>query len=244
MSTPSDMAALLDRRQYLKLMGAGAFSMTQNAGAKMRDARSAVDHLLLGSSDRESGIAWIENRTGVKAIIGGSHPGRGTCNALISLGTRQYLEIIAPDPSQETLDPQYSFLRDLKTPSLITWAASVDNATSAVEAFRAAGAKVVGPFPGSRRRPDGKMMSWKSVGITSELGSIVPFFIEWEEGVIHPSIDSPQGCKLLSLELSHPQPKEVSEMFARLGITANVKRATDFRMKAVFSSPKGKIELT
>jgi len=92
------------------------------AGENLVPARTAVDHLLLGTADLERGIAWVERRTGVKAVRGGSHPGVGTQNALISLGRRQYLEIIAPDPAQTV----YTFPIDVRTltePRLMTWAA-------------------------------------------------------------------------------------------------------------------------
>src|SRR4029077_14510397 len=87
-----------------------------------------LDHILLGCGDLERAIAWVEERTGVKAAFGGVHPGRGTQNALLSLGTRHYLEIIAPDPKQGgTAGAQSSVarlgLRELVEPRLVSWAA-------------------------------------------------------------------------------------------------------------------------
>src|SRR5690606_39555562 len=60
------------------------------------------------SSDLEAGVAAVEEATGVRAIPGGSHPGRGTANFLLGLaptgwpeGAHTYLEILGPDPQQE-----------------------------------------------------------------------------------------------------------------------------------------------
>ena len=126
--------------------------------------RDAVDHLLLGASDLDQGIAYVEQRTGVKAQVGGSHPGVGTRNALLSLGDRQYLEIIAPDPSQSSFNFQID-LRRLTTPKLVTWAASTRDLDGVVSRARAAGLDVFGPRDGSRLRPDGVTLSWRTAGI-------------------------------------------------------------------------------
>ncbi|MGH9161407.1 MAG: VOC family protein [Vicinamibacteraceae bacterium] len=206
-------------------------------------ARDAVDHLLLGVADRELGIAWVEQRTGVKAVIGGSHPGVGTCNALLSLGERQYLEIIAPDPEQVELAPRYQLLTTLKTPRLITWAAAMRDAEVTAKRLRAAGIEVGGVNPGSRQRPDGKLLRWVTVGVSSELGSIIPFFIEWDAATTHPAVDSPPGCRLQAIAFMHPDPDRARETLLRLGIEATVKRGTEASLTAVLDTPKGRVEL-
>jgi glyoxalase-like protein len=59
-----------------------------------------IDHIVYATPDLDQGIREIEDKLGVKATLGGQHPGRGTRNALISLGPSTYLEIFAPDPGQ------------------------------------------------------------------------------------------------------------------------------------------------
>jgi hypothetical protein len=206
-------------------------------------ARDAVDHLLLGVADRGLGIDWVEQRTGVKAVIGGSHPGVGTCNALLSLGERQYLEIIAPDPEQTQLAPRYQLLTTLRTPRLITWAAAMRDADVTAKRLRAAGIEVGGVNPGSRQRPDGRQLRWVTVGINSELGSVIPFFIEWDPATTHPAVDSPPGCRLQAIAFMHPDPNRARDTLLRLGIDAAVTRGTEALLTAVLDTPKGRLEL-
>ncbi len=82
-----------------------------------------LDHLLWGVPDLDQGIRAFAEHSGVHAAIGGRHSGAGTHNALLDLEDDRYLEIIAPDPSQDRLSGFGLLLSDLSAPGLVTWAA-------------------------------------------------------------------------------------------------------------------------
>ncbi|MBS1811546.1 MAG: VOC family protein [Acidobacteria bacterium] len=201
----------------------------------------AVDHLLLGVPNLEEGIAWVEAKTGVKAVLGGRHPGLGTHNALLSLGQQQYLEIIAPDPTQTTLAPQFAFLQLATTPRLLTWAAKTNDIEALAAKAHAANFELDGPREGARSRPDGKLLRWKTLFIKSEFSLLIPFFIEWNPESLHPAEDSPIGCRLQGFALECPEPQNLRASLAKLGIAAQVYRSRESRPKAILATPRGEV---
>jgi hypothetical protein len=241
----------LTRRELFRLCAAAGLAArlghTMSADQGSMPMTGAVDHLLLGTSDLDRGIAWVEKLTGVRAPIGGSHPGVGTRNALISLGGRQYLEIIAPDPAQTTYTSSWD-VRTLTEPRLITWAAATADIDAVDRRIRGAGREVAGPNDGSRARPDGTTLKWRTIRVPNDLGrggiEPLPFFIEWSAETLHPSQDSPKGCTLRSLELVHPNPSAVTAAFRDLGLDAAVRSGTEVRLIATVETPKGSIQLT
>ena len=241
----------MNRRELLGLLtAAGAssfFGASMGAMQRLTPAVDAVDHLLFGTSDLDKGIALIEKLTGVKAVIGGSHPGVGTRNALLALGGKRYLEIIGPDPAQTTFTSRQD-VRKLTEPRLITWAAATSDIDALAKRLTEGGKQVFGPRDGSRARPDGKVLKWRSMAINHEFTAgifdPIPFLIQWAAASIHPSQDSPSGCTLQSLTIEAPKASPLSDELRRLGIDAAVKEAQAPRLVATLNTPKGSVTLT
>jgi Glyoxalase-like domain len=231
---------VLSRRWFLAL-AAGALAAPRWLHAEDR-VPSDLDHILLGVSDLDHGIAWVEKHTGVRAQFGGVHPGRGTRNALLSLGPRRYLEIIAPDP-QQPITAMSKDLVEIREPRLFNWAAHTDDIAAAAKRAMAAGFKIDGPADGSRARPDGKILRWKACRLQDDRGGLLPFFIEWSGESLHPAADAPSGCVLKRFFLESPSAAELAGQCHALGLEVAVERAERPALRVVLNSPKGEIEL-
>src|SRR4030095_1080917 len=56
------------------------------------------DHLVVAALELDQGCNWVEQQLGVRPQPGGKHVAMGTHNALLHLGPRFFLEMIAVDP--------------------------------------------------------------------------------------------------------------------------------------------------
>jgi hypothetical protein len=207
------------------------------------DVPALLDHILLGCNDLDRGIQLVEESTGVRPAIGGVHPGRGTRNALLSLGERRYLEIIAPDPAQNEI-VHYPQLRSMTDPRLIGWAVHPPDITAVAKRLRENEVKFTGPDDGSRKRPDGRVLTWKTVNLADDRHGLLPFFIEWSADSVHPSADAGKGCTLDYFEVMSADPEELASTFKRIGLDVTVERSDKARLRALITGPKGDLGLT
>ncbi len=238
----------LSRRAFLAATAGAAIAPSVSWTAE--DVPPLLDHVLLGCNDLDRGIAFVEEHTGVRAAFGGVHPGRGTQNALLSLGERRYLEIIAPDPKQnhnhveEFALKQLAHLKELTSPGLVGWAAHPGDLEKFSARLRDAGISFSGPWPGSRKRPDGSLLQWKTLNLTNDHEGLLPFFIEWSADSLHPSVDAPKGCSLLHLEAATPDPGELAKMKALLGIDLSISKGDNPLLIATIAGPEAQFTVT
>src|SRR6267143_4957791 len=150
------MSQPLSRRIFLALTGGviAVPSVSWAADSEEEDQVPALlDHLILGCNDLDRGIDLVEENTGVRPAIGGVHPGRGTRNALLSLGERRYLEILAPDAAQGQI-VHFPQILGMTEPRLIGWAVHPPGMAATAKLLRENQIAFKGPDDGSRQRPD------------------------------------------------------------------------------------------
>jgi len=108
--------------------------------------------------------------------------------------SRVAVEIIALDPKQ----PDGPATRNLKSlddaPALVGWAEHCPDLDAFAADLKQQDLEIESPISGSRKRPDGRILSWRVMRLREDPSQLRPFFIEWSADSIHPSVDSPQGC--------------------------------------------------
>jgi hypothetical protein len=185
---------------------------------------------------------------GKEFVTGGIHPRFGTRNMIMPLDGGTYLEIV------EVLDHPASdkapFGQAVRARSeagggWLGWVVQVDD-ISAVETRLGREAVV-----GNRYRPDGVELRWKQLGLKGfQADPQLPYFIEWEDGVPHPSDDAHTEVTIESIRIAG-DPDRVRDW---LGLPADrTSSVIDFQfvsphgtpglMAVTFDTPEGEITI-
>lgn len=204
----------------------------------------SIDHIILGVDDLERGVAEFEAKTGVRPVFGGAHPGRGTHNALASLGGGVYVEILAPNPADaKPGNPTegLGFLRKMTTLTPIGWALATADLAGVKKRVEAAGMTASQVRPGARTLPDGSTLEWMTVGITAPAHGWAPFFIQWTNPALQPARTAPAGCTLASVTLADPNPGPLRSLFEAVGFDMTLSQSDAARMTVTLQCPKGTV---
>lgn len=179
---------------------------------------AVIDHVLLAVRDLDAAATWIREVHGLTALPGGRHPGVGTANMIVPLGD-DYLELIAVvDPLEAATSPLRERLAAAPESGavLATWAVRVTDMDALKKRLGEEGIATDGPQPGSRRRPDGVLLEWRTLRVGSGLEPAIPFFIEWNTATgQHPgaaAAQHPAGAVLLrGIRLASPDPDALAD---------------------------------
>ncbi|HAX05376.1 MAG TPA: hypothetical protein DCX77_06825 [Acidimicrobiaceae bacterium] len=205
---------------------------------------AGFDHFALACRDLQTGVDYVESLTGVRPAPGGPHPGVGTHNALLSLGTDVYLEIIAVDPEQpEPNQPRPFGIDDhdgLRLAAFAIHPGSEESIESVADVIRSHGTDP-GPVSSmSRRKPDGEEISWRLTR-SNRIG-LVPFVIDWGD-TPNPATVTPTGCSLVSVEGNDPDSVGIVELHSSLGLVSTVSEGPT-SLRIVLDTPNGQVSLS
>ena len=146
----------------------------------------AIDHLVIVSDDPKRDATKFAQEHQVNVMKGGTHELWGTFNYLAFFDNDCYIEwlgIFDESSARQSDNPlikqTVSFLDDGRT-GLMTYALRTDKLDEYLEHFQKNNIGYKGPFPGSRTKTDGSLLSWRML-FSSD--SILPFLIEWKDGI-------------------------------------------------------------
>jgi hypothetical protein len=235
---------MLTRRLFLTATGGALAARALAFTVNPEPVPASLDHIILGVSDLDRGIEYIAQGIGVRPILGGVHPGRGTRNALLALGGQRYLEIMAPDPKQPA-DSEKRGLHKLTEPRILGWASHLATAQVIADRLKQAGLAFTGPTPGSRKRPDGRVLNWKTIELKDDFSGLLPFFIEWGAGSPHPSADSPQGVRLTRFIAYTPKNEDLVRLTGKIELDLPINKDGDkTQLRATLTRGKSEFVIT
>jgi hypothetical protein len=146
----------------------------------------AFDHIVHLVNDPVQAASRFREH-GLHALEGGRHANWGTYNSLCYFDL-SYIEFLGifdralAEVEQENLLVRDSAKRLPNQEGFSRIAIRTNDIEQTASVLKERGLQVIGPFPGSRIRPDGKRLEWSMLFVESEDSALpLPFFIQWGE---------------------------------------------------------------
>ena len=201
-----------------------------------------LDHLVLAVPDLTSATAAFAKTHGVTPATGGTHPGRGTHNALLGLTGGAYLELVAAHPSEpHGPDGRWMGVDLVTAPTLTRWAVRDVDVGAFAKTLHTAGHPALATLAeGRRRTPAGQLLRWRMTEPQpAPAVQTVPFALDWSDSEAHPADSLPPALTLQGLRLGHPNPARLRATFDALRLDYVIAEAPTPYIEAHLSGPRG-----
>lgn len=213
------------------------------------EPRATLDHLVVAAATLADGIDYVATLTGVAPQPGGKHVVMGTYNAVLRLGERVYLEVMAIDPEGAKPErPRWFDLDEIalqaelmERPRLIHWVAR----TTDIDRARAVCPVPLGPVHAMARSDYRWRITIPDDG-TRPVKGLAPTLIQWDVPG-HPADRLPDsGVSIAGLAASHRDPAPIRAALLALGLegTLSITYDRETRLAAMLRSPRGLVTLS
>jgi hypothetical protein len=142
-----------------------------------------IDHVVYAVADLDRAAARWDTEFGLASVPGGVHPGWGTANRIAPLGDAylELLSIVDPATAAGTVLGQALSRLTADDDAWFSFCVADDDVEARAARLGLALER------GSRTRPDGRIVAWRSAGIDDPRRPYDrPFFIRWDVPDLHP----------------------------------------------------------
>lgn len=140
-----------------------------------------LDHVVIAVHDLDAAGRQLGHALGVTVTPGGIHPNVGTQNSIIRFGV-EYIELISVRDETEAASSDRSrvVIESLRRgDGLLGYALGSDGLDADMAEAAGRNIRLTGPISGSRRRPDGSVMTWQQAYVANDpYGHVLPFLIQ------------------------------------------------------------------
>jgi Glyoxalase-like domain len=207
-----------------------------------------LDHIIWACDDLERGSRRFEALTGVTPQYGGTHASGLTHNALVSLGPRCYLEVLAPTGPPSPRDDGWTRLAHTAgaEPRILTYCLrSSRTLTEVAQIAEGLGAPKAQVLNNGRVTPNGVSLKWQWVAPAFErFGLAFPFFIDWLDSPHPAAVARTSGdIALEHFAVGHPHADELQRSLSQLGAPIETFTAAAGEFRVQLDTPRGTISL-
>ena len=204
-----------------------------------------IDHIVYTVPDLTAAIDWFEAISGIRPVFGGYHTTQGTKNAIINLGNKRYLELLAADNDNLSIKhPRWMGVDFLEQPQITRWSlksANLPKDSLLVKNYQSEMGIIQG---GQRKTTAGNTLTWEMImPLATPEVEIMPFMTDWQNSAIHPTDALPEQCQLIDLKFTHPTPNLLMNTFQKLLVDSIIIKDPKMSIKARIQCPKGIIEI-